>query len=332
MERRNFIKASALTATGFAGCMSKDENGNGGQTGNGSGAGNGTDENKSRNGRKNQTDQKQNETDEKQNQTDEKQNQTDEKQGDKDGKTGKRKIVNRNFEVRDTACGGYTNTAEVKRDGAGSKLTVNGTVSAEDGTKTAKLKHANYNPSTDTVLVAVDTEDKSGGGMGVQCLTDIDYQLHLQMEGGLPENVRVYNKGVESDAVKSDRIKGAMFEYDTGDGTGSGKEKDGPYIERNTEDNKIEIDGTVAGNNSCMTPVLKKVSYNKAKDQLNVSIETINPTPHKACAMVVMNLDYEAQVSFEGKLPKKVSVSHDGKKVSSTMSKTKSSKKNGTGD
>ena len=295
MERRNFLKVSAAATVGIAGCIE----GNGNNTG-GSGNNTGSSGNESGSpGNQNGTDT--NET------TD-----TDNQSNDDTQPGSQRKIVSRNFQVNNVTCGEYANEAKVTRNKGGSSMKIEGTTWGTDGNKTAKLQYANYDPSTDTVLVGVDTKEKENAGVGMQCLVKISYELKLEIDGDLPENVVVVNNNVRSDAVKYNEITEATFKYSS---SGDTDDRGGPEIERDEDEKQISIEGNIGGNNSCEKPVLKQVQYDESNDKLNVMVETMNPHPQQPCPQIMMNMEYEAELDFKNSLPSKVSVSHNGQEV-----------------
>ena len=76
------------------------------------------------------------------------------------------------------------------------------------------------------------------------------------------------------------------------------------------EENAITITGTISGSNACYTATLADVSYDPETGALEVTVSSMQKQGAEACAQCIVEIDYEATVSFEGGLPATVRVVH----------------------
>jgi hypothetical protein len=80
-------------------------------------------------------------------------------------------------------------------------------------------------------------------------------------------------------------------------------------------DRTVTVRGTISGANTCYTATLESARYDGGSDTLSVAVEAIEQSPDRVCGQCIVEIDYETQVTFEGELPGRVRVSHDGERV-----------------
>ncbi len=102
------------------------------------------------------------------------------------------------FEV--TGRGGASDqqgSADVEFDTADDRLVVTGTIVGSDGCKTAALGDVKYDTEADELRVNVVTKDEEGSEdkMCTQALVDIDYELVVRFDGGIPKSASVSHNG-----------------------------------------------------------------------------------------------------------------------------------------
>lgn len=79
----------------------------------------------------------------------------------------------------------------------------------------------------------------------------------------------------------------------------------------------VSITGIARGANTCYTAELKSADYDARADRLAVQIRSFTPDSEESggCAQCIVDIDYDAEVRFDGDLPETVVVKHDGKEV-----------------
>lgn len=114
---------------------------------------------------------------------------------DTDGGSG---VVGTGFEVGASECGQQREEATVSFDDR--TVTVTGTVWGNDLTYTAALDSAAMDDGTLVVTVVARPDDE--GGLGGQCITEIDYEATVTLDRAGPEAVRVcHRRGDETTTV-----------------------------------------------------------------------------------------------------------------------------------
>jgi hypothetical protein len=85
-----------------------------------------------------------------------------------------------------------------------------------------------------------------------------------------------------------------------------------------TYGNPIIVEGTITGRNACYTAELEDVSYDADADELAMTVRSYNPESQKGCAECISDIDYRAEVAYEGRAPGGVRVTHNGDAVTET--------------
>lgn len=106
-------------------------------------------------------------------------------------------------------------------------------------------------------------------------------------------------------------VAGTSFEVvesDCGEGTDAATVSFGDHV---------AATGTIRGSNTCYTAELEAADYDGEADRLTVRVRSYVPesegTP--ACGQCIVDVDYEAEVRFDGSLPGTVAVEHNGQEV-----------------
>jgi len=75
----------------------------------------------------------------------------------------------------------------------------------------------------------------------------------------------------------------------------------------------VTVTGCIRGPNGCSVPVLDSVAYDADADRLTVVVATEDEGgTDTACTQAIVNRGYEVGVRFDGGLPRRVVVYHDG--------------------
>lgn len=81
------------------------------------------------------------------------------------------------------------------------------------------------------------------------------------------------------------------------------------------DDRTVVVEGTIDGANGCYTAELDRATYDGEADRLTVVVVRVEQSPNGACVQCIIDIDYEARVSFEGELPGETVVRHDDAQV-----------------
>lgn len=94
---------------------------------------------------------------------------------------------------------------------------------------------------------------------------------------------------------------------------GGGTRGDGVSVSFDNDGLTVAVEGELVGNNSCYTAELESADYDADEGVLLAEIITDDGTDDDVfCADVMTEIQYRLVVSFEGGLPDRVDVSHDG--------------------
>jgi hypothetical protein len=75
----------------------------------------------------------------------------------------------------------------------------------------------------------------------------------------------------------------------------------------------VRITGCIRGPNGCHVPVLESAAYDGASDRLRVVVGTESTADEEtACTQAIVHRGYEVAVRFDGGLPGRAVVSHEG--------------------
>ncbi|MFC4552889.1 MULTISPECIES: hypothetical protein [Halorussus] len=89
------------------------------------------------------------------------------------------------------------------------------------------------------------------------------------------------------------------------------------------ERSTVVVTGTISAQNACHRAKLVDTSYDPEAGTLAVTVATTPREGAEVCAQCIFEIDYEATFRFDGGLPAKVSVTHDGLGGSKTVTTTK---------
>jgi hypothetical protein len=98
------------------------------------------------------------------------------------------------FSVEDVSCGNVVDEVTVERETAGSRLVLEGVISAPDPCHTAELGAVRYDADADEVRIAVATREEENG-VCTQCIAEIQYRSVVTFADGLPAHVVVVHDG-----------------------------------------------------------------------------------------------------------------------------------------
>lgn len=99
--------------------------------------------------------------------------------------------------------------------------------------------------------------------------------------------------------------------------TEGGQERDTADVA--VENGAVVVEGTIWGSDGCKTATLEAATYDRDSDTLRVAIATTDrEDAGDVCTQVIVEIDYQARVTLSGGLPETVTVTHDGRTVTST--------------
>jgi hypothetical protein len=78
-------------------------------------------------------------------------------------------------------------------------------------------------------------------------------------------------------------------------------------------DHTVRVTGCIRGKNSCYTAELQKTTVEQGT--LTLTVRSFETESSGMCAMCLKNIEYESTHTFEGGLPKRAVVIHNGKQV-----------------
>lgn len=112
-------------------------------------------------------------------------------------------VADRSLQVTDSGCGTQTDAASVAFDEGGRTVTVTGTIWGSDACYTAVLSDVSLDGDALTVVVGSES-DAGTDTMCAECITEIDYEATVTLEGALPREVTVvHGSGGEQTRVTS---------------------------------------------------------------------------------------------------------------------------------
>lgn len=93
---------------------------------------------------------------------------------------------------------------------------------------------------------------------------------------------------------------------------GCGTQRDSASVSFRADRDRVVVDGTIWGSNTCTEPQLAGADYDAAADELTVAVMATVPESEETpvCGQCIVELDYRATVDFAGGLPGTVRVVH----------------------
>jgi hypothetical protein len=99
-------------------------------------------------------------------------------------------VADSSLAITDSGCGGQTDDASVDFDEDGATVTVTGTTWGSDACYTAVLSDVSLDGDAATVVVGSES-DAGTDTMCAECITEIDYEATVELDGALPRTVTV---------------------------------------------------------------------------------------------------------------------------------------------
>jgi hypothetical protein len=97
--------------------------------------------------------------------------------------------------------------------------------------------------------------------------------------------------------------------------TGCGNGESQSTVTFDEDAGAVEVTGTIVGSDGCATAELADSSYDQDTGVLSVTVATTRQSSGNesvACIQCLVDIDYEATIGFSGRLPERVTVTHDG--------------------
>jgi len=224
------------------------------------------------------------------------------------------------YDIRTVETGCRTEDERASVHKGDSAVTITGMITASNPCYEAVLNAVTYSIQSDTLQVDVGVERT--GEVCADCVGAVEYEATINFADGPPGSVAVSHGG--------DRIETGDIE--------SGKPADAPMLvesslsvtnvtstQRKTtadatfdeDENKVFVTGTIEGSDGCKTATLASADYDPSADSLTVDVETVDREDAGTCTQALVYIDYEVTVTFEGGVPKSITVQHDGRGVMS---------------
>ncbi len=233
-------------------------------------------------------------------------------------------VVDSSVELVNAGCSdGDDPTASLSMDEETLTVSFSGQFTASDPCHDVMLDRAEYDDDADRLAIVVGEE--STDEACVDCVGLIEFEGTVEFEGGLPSEAYVGH---------GDTILTASGDDGVDDPAGGGEPEaaelveesftvvstthDGPEgtadITFDEEANAVSVTGTIVGSDGCQTAALDSATYDPDETHLAVAVVT---EPHEDaeemyCTQQLKPIGYEATFSFEGGIPDRASVSHDG--------------------
>lgn len=101
----------------------------------------------------------------------------------------------------DRGCGTGGHSATVDFDRTAGTVVITGTIGAPDPCHRPNVERVAYDEATGALAVTITAVEDDAGGVCASCLADLEYELRVSFEGGLPERVTVDHGDRESQRV-----------------------------------------------------------------------------------------------------------------------------------
>lgn len=98
---------------------------------------------------------------------------------------------------------------------------------------------------------------------------------------------------------------------------GCGVERNAATVRTDDDAGEVVVEGTIAAPSACYTASLAETVYGSTTDSAWVDVVTERRPDAQACAQCITEIEYRATLPFEGGLPGRVAVTHDGSLVCS---------------
>lgn len=202
------------------------------------------------------------------------------------------------------------------------EVRVSGAIFGNNHCYTARLGGAEYDEETDRLVVEVESfDDADEDEACAEEVVNIAYDFVAEFEGGTPTKVEVRHDGeVMTEAERGTHtdvaggIESTEFRVVGARNAGS-QNPDDAEIEFDEENRRVVVEGTIRGSDGCKTAVLESAEYDTGDDRVELSVVTQNreDAERKMCTEALVEIDYVAEVYFDGEIPNNASVSHDGR-------------------
>lgn len=96
---------------------------------------------------------------------------------------------------------------------------------------------------------------------------------------------------------------------------GCGTERNVADVTTDEAGGVVTVDGTVTASSGCYTAKLAGATYGAEADSVLVDVVTERRSDVEACVQCLTEIDYRVRLSFDGGLPGRVAVTHDGTQV-----------------
>lgn len=113
----------------------------------------------------------------------------------------------------------------------------------------------------------------------------------------------------ETEAPGSNGMTSQSFEVLN---VGCGSDAPTATVERGED--RVEVDGTVQGQNGCYTADLERADYDDGSDELTVDVRSYDGGG-EGCTECIVDVDYRGTFEFRDGTPEEVHVRHDGNHV-----------------
>jgi len=144
------------------------------------------------------------------------------------------------------------------------------------------------------------TTDGDGSGGGAADPTDSPTDTPTDEPG----------EGTPTRTPLGNGLIGSSFEVvDRGCGTGRNA------VDVTFDGEFVRLDGVIGGNDACYTAKQERAEFDYHEERLRVAVRSYRGGDIDACAACLVDIEYAAEYTFEGKTPDEVVVVHDGEEV-----------------
>lgn len=116
-------------------------------------------------------------------------------------------VSNYNLEIPSSNCGNEVEfSPEIDFNTESSEITINGKANGEDACQTIDIETIQYNSNENTLEVILQTRKREESDVCTQCITEINYEVIIDFENALPQNVYIEQKdmkGTNSTTISS---------------------------------------------------------------------------------------------------------------------------------
>jgi hypothetical protein len=196
---------------------------------------------------------------------------------------------------------------------------VSGAIFGNNLCYTARLAGTEYDEEAESLAVDVESFDDADDEACAEEVVNIGYNFVAEFEGGTPTEVEVRHNGetmTEAERGTHTDVDGGIESTEfrvVGTRNAESQNPDNAEIEFDDENGRVIVEGKIRGSDGCKTAVLESAEYDADKDEVSLEVGTRvrDDANRRMCTEALVEIDYIAEVYFDGEIPNNASVSHD---------------------